>query len=221
VPKGAIIFDLDGVLIDSEALQYKAYTQVLARFGVTVSAEEYAAHWIAAGRGPEYAVATYALPVSPDALRALKHPVYHAILRAEVTLMPGVVQALTRLHPHFPLAVATNSNRQDVAFVMEHFGLHRFFAAVVTREDYVRAKPDPDAFVTAASRLGMPPRTCLVVEDAYKGIVAAHRAGATVLAVPNAFTRDNDFSLAAAVLHGLDELSVALAERLVATAEPG
>jgi len=219
VSSGAIIFDLDGVLIDSEALQYKAYSQVLARFGVTVSTDEYAAHWIAAGRGPEYAVVTYALPLSPAELRALKHPVYHEILRREVTLMPAVVEALTRLHAHFPLAVATNSNRQDVAFVMDHFRLHRFFAAVVPREDYVQAKPHPDAFLAAAAGLGVAPRACLVVEDAYKGIVAAHRAGARAVAIPNAFTRDNDFSLAAVVLHGLDELTLALVERLVTAGE--
>jgi len=219
VSSGAIIFDLDGVLIDSEALQYKAYSQVLAGFGVTVSSAEYAAHWIAAGRGPEYAVATYGLPVNPADLRALKNPVYHAILRSEVTLMPAVIAALTRLHAHFPLAVATNSNQQDVAFVMEHFGLRRFFAATVTREDYAEAKPHPDAFLTAAARLGVTPRACLVVEDAYKGIVAAHRAGAIPVAIPNAFTRHNDFSLAAVVLHGLDELTIALVERLVTAGE--
>jgi HAD superfamily hydrolase (TIGR01509 family) len=212
----AVIFDLDGVLIDSEALQYKAYGQVLARFGVSVSVEEYATHWIAAGRGPEYAVATYGLPVQPDALRALKDPVYHEILRQEVTMMPGAVDVLARLQPRFPIALATNSNRQDTGFVLEHFDLRRFFTAVVSREDYALAKPHPDAFVTAAQRLGQAARACLIVEDAYKGIVAASRAGSVVVAVPNRFTRDNDFSLATRVLRGLDELTVQLVERLLA-----
>ena len=213
---GAVIFDLDGVLIDSEALQYKAYSRVLARYGVRVSIEEYAAYWITAGNGPEHAVDTYALPLSPGELRALKSAVYHDILRDEVTLMPGALDALTRLHPHFPLAVATNSSRRDVAFVMEHFGVGQFFAALVTREDYAAAKPQPDAFLAAADRLGVAARVCLVVEDAHRGILAAHRAGATVVAVPNSFTRDNDFSLAAAVLPSLDELTVARVEQLLA-----
>lgn len=204
----AVIFDLDGVLIDSEALQYKAYSEVLARFGVTVSLEEYAAHWIAAGRGPEYAVRTYALQMHPDELRTLKHPVYHEMLRREAALMPGAVAALVRLQPHFPLALATNSNRQDVAYVMERFDLRRFFTAIVTREDYKRAKPHPDAFVTAATQLGVTPDTCVVVEDAHRGVLAARRAGAAVVAVPNRFTRTSDFSLAALVLPSLDALTV-------------
>jgi HAD superfamily hydrolase (TIGR01509 family) len=210
-----VIFDLDGVLIDSEALQYKAYSQVLQRFGVSVSVEEYGTYWIAAGRGPEHAVETYGLPVEPDALRALKDPVYHEILRREVTLMPGAIEALARMQPRFPIALATNSNRQDAGFVLEHFDLRRFFTAVVTREDYTLAKPHPDAFLTAAARLGRAARQCVVVEDAYKGIVAASRAGSVPVAVPNRFTRGNDFSLATRVMDSLDDLTVEVVERLL------
>jgi HAD superfamily hydrolase (TIGR01509 family) len=215
----AVIFDLDGVLIDSEALQYKAYSEVLWRFGITISIEEYAAHWIAAGRGPEYAIRTYGLQMHPDELRALKHPVYHDILRRDAALMPGVPAALRRLEPHFQLALATNSNRQDVSFVIDHFELRRFFAAVVTREDYQKAKPHPDAFVTAAARLDVAPSACVVVEDAYRGVIAAHRAGTVVVAVPNRFTRDSDFSLAALVVPSLDGLTPNVVRQLV-TSKP-
>jgi HAD superfamily hydrolase (TIGR01509 family) len=204
------------VIVDSEALQYAAYSTVLQRFGVRVTAAEYAAHWIAAGRGPEYAVQTYALPISADALRALKDPVYHDILRQQATLMRGTTEMLARLRPHVALAIATNSNRQDVAFVLDHFDLRRFFAAVVTREDYELAKPNPDAYLAAAARLGTAPGSAVVVEDSYRGVLAAHRAGAPVVAIPNAFTHGSDFSLAAIVLQSLDELTVALVERLLA-----
>jgi len=214
-----LIFDLDGLLVDSEALQYKAYSQVLARFGVQVSRSEYAAHWIAAGHGPEYAVERYQLPVAANELRALKDPIYHAIMRAEVALMPGAVQALERVHEHYPVAVATNSNRADTGYVLDHLGLGRFFTAVVTRDLYALAKPNPDAFLTAASRLGVAPRACVVVEDAPKGILAAHRAGAVPIAVPNDFTRGSDFALAAAVLPSLDQLSVDLIEDVLSRRE--
>jgi HAD superfamily hydrolase (TIGR01509 family) len=214
--QAAVIFDLDGVLIDSEALQYKAYSEVLARFGIRVSLEEYAAQWIALGQGPEYVIRTHGLQMHPNELRALKQPVYHDILRREAALMPGACAALTRLQPHFPLALATNSSRQDVAFVIDCFDLRRFFAAIVTREDYRDAKPHPDAFLTAATRLAVPPRRCVVVEDAYRGVVAARRAGTTVIAIPNRFTRDSDLSLATVVLPGLDALSVDVITQLVA-----
>lgn len=211
----AVIFDLDGVLIDSEALQYRAYSEVLARFGIRVSVEEYAAHWIAAGEGPEYVIRTHGLQMHPDELRALKQPVYHDILRRDAALMPGACAALARLQPHFPLALATNSNRQDVSFVLERFDLSRFFAAIVTREDYRSAKPHPDAFLTAATRLGVAPRACVVVEDAYRGVVAARRAGTAVVAIPNRFTHNSDLSLATVVLPNLDALSADVITKLV------
>lgn len=211
----AVIFDLDGVLIDSEGLQYQAYTQVLARIDIRVTRHEFAEHWTAAGRGPEYVVQRFGLPLAADELRALKQPIYHQLLRQQATLMPGTVAVLARLQPHFALAVATNSNRADLGFVLDHLDLRRFFTAVVARDDYERAKPEPDAFLTAAARLGVAAATCVVIEDSYRGIVAAHRAGAACVAVPNEFTRHSDFSLAGAVLHNLDELSVALVERLL------
>lgn len=213
---GAVIFDLDGVLIDSEGLQYQAYAQVLERFGVSVTAEEYARHWIATGLGPEYAVETYRLPVDAQQLRALKQPVYHEILRRQVRLMPGAIEALARLHTRFPLGLATNSNRADVSFVVDQFGFGRFFASIVTREDYMLPKPNPDAYVRAAAGLNLSPHVCVVVEDSYRGVLAAHRAGAVPVAVPNRLTRTNDFSLAVAVFGSLDDLTVSVIEKLLA-----
>ncbi len=216
----AVVFDLDGVLIDSEGLQHRAYAEVLQRFGVRIGVDEYAAHWTATGRGPEYAVKTYRLPVAPRELRALKSAVYHDILRREVALMPGAVQALTRLRARFPLGLATNSNRDDVTFVLEHFDLRRFFGSIVTREDYALAKPEPDAYLAAAAGLQLAPRDCVVVEDAYRGVLAAQRAGARPVAVPNRFTRTNDFALALKVLASLDELTVPVVEALLASGSP-
>ncbi len=209
-----VIFDLDGVLIDSEGLQYKSYSRVLERWDVRVSKEIYATHWIAAGRGPEYAVATFGLPLEPDAIRELKHPVYHEILRAEVTLMPGAKEAVQRLAAAFPIALATNSIRHDVDFVMDRFGLRDSFTAIITRDDYTRAKPEPDAFLTAARALGLPPASCVVIEDAHKGVLAAHRAGIPVIAVPNEWTAGNDFSLATRTVASLDEVTPALVTAL-------
>lgn len=206
----AVIFDLDGVLIDSEELQYAAYRRVLADFGIEVGRDEYAREWIAAGRGPEYAVRHYGLPLSPDELRARKNPVYHRILQDEVRLMPGVVPALERLGARFPMAVATNSSVVDTGYVMQRFQLRRHFRAVVTREGYRGAKPEPDAFLAAAAALELPPRECVVIEDAHKGVLAAHRAGARCIAVPHAFTAANDFSLADRIIGGLGELTVEL-----------
>ncbi len=210
----AILFDLDGVLIDSERLQHKAYGQVLARFGARITFDEFGMQWTGAGRGAEYAVERYQLPISAAELRAVKSAVYHQIVATELQPMPGAVAALERLAPHFPLAVATNSTRADVDFVMQRLHLADYFQAIVTRENYRHAKPAPDAFEAAAASLGFAPADCVVIEDAYKGIVAARRAGCRVVAVPNDYTRRNDFSASHMRLNSLDELTLACLEEL-------
>lgn len=210
-----VIFDLDGVLIDSEDLQYKAYLQVLAEFDVRVTREEYAREWIAGGRGAEYAVAQYKLPVSPAELRARKHPIYHRILQDEVCLMPGVRPALERLQSRFALALATNSNTADVGYVMQRFQLRPFFRAVITREAYEKAKPEPDAFLTAARVLGIAPARCVVIEDSQRGVLAAHRAGAHCIAIPHPFTANHDFSLADRVIADMAEVTVGLVDEVL------
>jgi len=210
-----VIFDLDGVIIDSEALQHRAYNLVLQRFGIEVDAAVYGREWIAAGRGPEYAVQHFGLAISPTELRRMKDPVYHDLMRSEIELVPGAHAAIERLSTTLPLAVATNSHATDVGFVMERFGLRQFFRAVVTREDYVGAKPLPDAFLTAAAHLGLPPARCVVIEDAAKGVRAAAAAGCPCIAFPHDYTADNDVGSAAAVIGSLDELDDLLVRRVI------
>ena len=210
-----VIFDLDGVLIDSEGLYYRAYSEVLKPYGVTVSRAEYEEHWIAQGRGPEYIVEKYNLPVSPDDLRQLRSPVYLRFLETEVTLMPHVEEALTRLAPRFTLTVATNTNREHLDFILRRFGIDCFFPVTVARQDYRGAKPQPDAFLTAAEKCGLLPTQCVVIEDTYKGVMAAANAGMACIAVPNEYTRHNDFSRASLVLPSLAELTPEVVRTLV------
>jgi HAD superfamily hydrolase (TIGR01509 family) len=210
-----VVFDLDGVVVDSEELQFEAYARVLARFGVTISRPEYGREWIGAGRGPEYAVAAHHLPVSAEQLRAWKGPIYRDLIRREARLMPGARAALARLRPSFRIALATNSGSADTEIVLERFDLARCFDAVVTREQYDRRKPAPDAFRTAAACIGCPPSRCVVVEDSHRGVVAASRAGCACIVVPHAFTLDHDFALADRVVSGLDDVTVTLVRELL------
>jgi HAD superfamily hydrolase (TIGR01509 family) len=206
-PRCGIIFDLDGVLIDSEGLYYRAYSEVLRPYGVTVSREEYERYWIAQGNGPEYIVEKHNLPMSPEELRQQRSPIYLELLEREVKLMPHVEEALIELSPHFALTVATNSNREHLDAVLRRMNIARFFPLTVARQDYRQAKPQPDAFVTAAAKLNLPPDRCVVVEDTYKGVTAAVAAGIRCIAVPNEYTLHNDFRQARLVLPSLRELT--------------
>lgn len=213
--RAGILFDLDGVIIDSEQLQYRAYQQALEPFGVQITREVYGREWIGNGRGAEYAVSTYQLPLTPDDLRRRRSAIYFDLLRQEITLMPGVAVALERLSAQFPLAVATNSSQRETNFVLDHLGVRPYFTAVVTREMYAQAKPAPDAFLAAATHIGVAPDRCIVIEDAYKGVMAAEAAGCLCVAIPHDFTRANDFSRATLIANSLDDVTVELVDQLL------
>jgi HAD superfamily hydrolase (TIGR01509 family) len=211
----AVIFDLDGVLIDSEELHYRANSAVLADFGVEIDRRTYGLEFIATGQGPEYAARTFDLPIDPAEIRRRKRPIYDRLLREEVALMPGAAAAVARMAAEFSVALATNSPGRDARFVLERFNLGTCFTAVVAREDYKSGKPAPDAYLTAAARTGVAPGRCLAVEDAEKGVRAAHAAGIACVAVPHPLTAENDFRLAAARIGHLDELTANLVRRFI------
>jgi HAD superfamily hydrolase (TIGR01509 family) len=210
-----VIFDFDGVIVDSEEFWFRAYSKVLADFGVSVTREVYAREWVSLGRGPEYACATFpAITISPDEMRRRRAPIVRDLLLAEAGLMPHAAEAIPRLAAEFPLVVATNSHAEVVHPLLEKFGLRTHFADVVTKECYARPKPAPDAFLAAAAALGLPPARCVVLEDAEKGVVAARAAGSPCVAIPNEWTRGNDFSTAGRVVGSLAEVTQELVRSL-------
>ncbi len=209
-----VLFDLDGTLVDTERLQWEAYRDALREYGVEIGLDEYQRHWIAVAGGSEWACRTYALPITPAALRARKAERYLRRIARGVDAMPGAQAALERLRPAYRLAVATNTVRAELDVILGHTGLGSLLDAVIAREDYATAKPAPDAYLVAAAALGLPPAACVVVEDTQRGTRAGLAAGMRVLAVPSDLTRDNDFGGAARILPGLDALTPALLDEL-------
>lgn len=205
-----VLFDLDGVLADTEPMQWTAYRTVLAEFGVDVGIEEYRRHWIATAGGPEYACRKYRLPIVAEELKARKAVAYGALLRSGVRPCPGAHECLVRLRSTHRLALATNTVRSELDFVLDRLDMTRLLDATIAREDYVHAKPAGDAYLAAAAALGLSPGECAVVEDTERGVRAGVAAGTSVIAVPTALTFDNDLTGAVRRLAHLDELTAEL-----------
>lgn len=177
-----LIFDCDGVLVDSEPLSMRVDVQILAEHGVTMSEEE--AHRRFVGKTfaamleemrKEFGVTFPADASDQKDLRLLT--LYETDLRA----VPGVEPALEALGTqHF--SVASNSPYERVETALRLTGLARFFGNRITTFEHVaRGKPEPDVFIEAARRAGYRPEDCIVVEDSVTGVTAAHRAGCRVL----------------------------------------
>jgi HAD superfamily hydrolase (TIGR01509 family) len=197
----AVVFDLDGVLVDSEHV-WDAAREALAR--------ERGGRWHAGAQrdmmgmsSPEwsrYMHDVIGLPQAPEEISAEVVRRLQEIYRVELPLIPGAADAVRRLAARWPLAVASSSNRPLIDLVLELSDLAPLFAATVSSEEVAHGKPAPDVYLEAARRLGVHPARCAAVEDSHNGILAARAAGMRVLAVPNARYPPGPEALAAADL---------------------
>jgi beta-phosphoglucomutase family hydrolase len=199
----AVIFDMDGVLLDSGAHHRQAWRALLDELGVSAHPE----FWrLTIGRPSVEAVPLLlgrATP-GPEARRLAerKHDHYRRLARAGPPPLRGVVAFVGQLAARrVPCAVATSASRHDADRLLVRTGLRDRFEVVVTAEDVQRGKPDPEVYLLAARGLGFPPAQCLVFEDAVVGVQAARSAGMRVIGVSTA--------------HSETELRAAGAERTI------
>src|SRR5574340_293256 len=197
----AILFDMDGVLVDTYHAHYRSWLVMAKAEGLSFSEAEFAPTF---GRTSREIIATFwgRGRYSDEEVAALdqkKEAAFREIIRREFPAMPGVHRLLGELHDAgFALAVGSSGPPENVDLVLEKLGTRHLFGAVVTGMDVTRGKPDPQVFLIAAERLGVAPRWCAVIEDAAPGIAAAQAAGmASVGLTSTGRTRE---SLAAADL---------------------
>ena len=209
-----VIFDLDGLLADTEKLHWRAYQEALQAHGATLTEADYVEHWVRAGKGVGDWVAQQRLSLDPLALRAEKSKRYLELLATELQPMAGALELLEKLHGKKTLALASSSYRDAVDGVLHGLAIAHYFQAIVSGLDVARVKPAPDIFLTAARWAGARPSQCLVLEDAEKGVLAAVAAGMPCIAVPTEQTRHHDFSKATRVCSSLDEITLEIIDSL-------
>ncbi|GCD47564.1 HAD family hydrolase [Streptomyces paromomycinus] len=188
----AVIFDLDGTLVDSQSAYLAAEQQALAHFGYHHFTAADHAEFVGVGMREMWqrVVATRRVAAGADELLELSNRLYLAGMRRSVPLHRGTVHLAELLHEAgVPLAVASGSSRQVIDTVLTAGRLDRLFSVCVSAEDVPRGKPDPAVFLEAARRLSVPADACVVVEDATAGVVAALRAGMRCIAVTGAAAR--------------------------------
>ena len=201
----AILWDNDGVLVDTEGLYFQAGREILATQGVALTQRDFADQSLKKGQSV-FDFLPDQNAESVERLRVKRNARYSALLKAGVRVLPGVVETLRALEGRVRMGIVTGSQRDHFDIVHAQTPLLPFFEFVIAREDYQEAKPHPDAYLTAMSLHGLSPETCVVVEDSERGCVAASRAGLRVLAVPNALSQRGDFSSAYKVLNSVREV---------------
>jgi HAD superfamily hydrolase (TIGR01509 family) len=217
----AVVFDLDGVLLDSEQVWNKAKEALVREAGGTWREE--APEVMMGMSSPEWSAYLKDDLGVPLALDAINRDVVRRMedgYREGLPLLPGAGHAVRALAARWPLGLASSSNRELIDLFLELAGFGEAFRVTVSSEEVARGKPSPDVYVRAAEKLGVDPAGAVAIEDSSNGIRAAAAAGMPVIAVPNPHypPAADALALAAATVRGVGQVTPELVESVAAPA---
>jgi HAD superfamily hydrolase (TIGR01509 family) len=204
--KKYILWDHDGVLVDTEQWYYMATCRALEELGISVEKKVYL-EYMQEGKSMWSFAYSRGFPDEAINEQRLKRNLYYQeYLQTEDIEIPGVEETLELLGSHYSMAIVTTSKRKDFDLIHKNRSIVGFMNFVLTREDYRHAKPDPEPYLTALQRFGAMPDEALIIEDSGRGLKSAVSAGIDCIVIENEFTISHDFSDAALVLHSITAL---------------
>ena len=194
----ALIFDLDGLLIDSETI----YRKISYKMAADLGKQLHDGIWVKQmGRSPieslgifrsELGITTHTAQELVD----LRNELLLEAFRNELEILPGALEIIHSFHGRMRMAIATGSPRMLMEIAVSQLGLNGYFEYMLPSDEIVSGKPDPEIYLKTVGVLGLQPDECIVLEDSSNGALAGHLAGCYVIAVPSDYTRNQDFSFA-------------------------
>lgn len=206
----AVIFDMDGVIIDSEPLHYKAYHLMFREVGISVSPEMYESF---TGKSTinicKQLKEEFCLPHSPGELAGIKRKHFEVIFKNDKTfdLIDGVRDLIEDYHKHgLTMVLGSSATMASIERIFKRFDLDRFFKAKLSGAELKASKPHPEIFIKAAEASGYSPDECMVIEDATNGVEAAKSAGIFCIAFDSKHSKNQDYSKADLVIANFEEI---------------
>ncbi len=201
-----VIFDMDGVLINSEPLHYESEKAILAEYGLKYTRE---IHKMYIGTSEEEfwsnILTLYKVSLNTKELSSKKYKYFLDNISRVEPIEPAVRLVKTLYDSGIPLGLASSAEKELIKKVLKKMSLEKFFKIIQSGSDVKNAKPDPEIFLITAEKLGASPQECVVIEDSINGVIAGKSAGMTVVAVPNEYTKCFDLSFADFEIESLDD----------------
>lgn len=207
----AILWDNDGVLVDTEQLFYEANRELFRQHGVELSEQHFFDWYLVDNCGAWHLMDPPPGPALIEAYRTLRNGQYARRLAQEhIPAVPGVAAVLAELAPRVRMGVVTSSTGEHFQIIHDRLDLLRHFEFVLTAESYVESKPSPEPYLLGLQRLGLPAQACVVVEDSPRGLQAATAAGIRCIILRHALTRHHHFPGAYRVVDTMSQLQTEL-----------
>ena len=210
---GAVIFDRDGIIIDSESINIDSAITAFEALGIEIKEKE---KQNIIGRHPddykEYFLKKYNF--SYTEFRKIQKEIYHKLADA-VPYIHDTISLIKKLYnENIILAINTSSQKMGTIRILEKAKIKNMFKVITTFEDYNNRKPNPESYLTTAKKLGFPPRSCIAIEDSLPGVTAAKAAGMKCIAIPNEYTKNQDLSKADLILDSANKITIELLNKL-------
>jgi HAD superfamily hydrolase (TIGR01509 family) len=212
----AVIFDMDGVMIDSEPLWERTERLLLARRNIDYS-PEYRDLIVGLNQKDSGSLLrdTFSLDESVDEIISERIDILTGIYKKELEVVPSLTPLLNELRlSEYLLAVASSSPLSVINFVLDMFSLHQYFDAVVSGECTENGKPHPDIYLHTAERLGVEPSECVAIEDSINGVRSATSAGMYCIAIPDKRLSRGEFARADLIVESMDDLNIGVIEEM-------
>ena len=203
----AILWDNDGVLVDTEHLYFEATRATLARWGIELTENDYRELFLRQGTGTLRFAAEHGWPEAELArFRRERSAAYSELRRGGTHVIDGVTDVVSSLHRRFTMGIVTSSQREHFELIHAASGLLRYFEFVLASGDYANPKPHPEPYLKGLERIGVAREECVVVENSERGLTAATAAGLRCIVVPSRLTAGAEFAGAYRVLRDIREL---------------
>lgn len=206
MPVKAILFDNDGILVDTEHIYYETTKEVLANVNFNLTIDMFIEYFLRQGIGVWHLLEGQLSQDQLKSMREQRNNNYYNKLLSEYYVIPGVESTISRLAEQYRLCIVTSCRQQHFNAIHNNSNLLKYFEFCLTREDYKDSKPSPEPYLTAVNKLGLSKDDCIIIEDSERGLKSAINAGIRCCVIPNGYTLDGNFSGANKILNNIIEL---------------
>lgn len=214
----AVIFDMDGLLIDTESLQSKSFELLIKTYGKKpILQKNGLVHDVGTkGNIPRIVMKKHKINEDVEALTKKRHKIYADILKStKIRLMPGAKKLLQSLKKtNLKTGIASSSYEKFILVLITRLNLKNYFDVITPIDRVPKPKPHPDLYIETAKKLQVKPENCLAIEDSETGVLAGKTAGMKVIAVPTKYTKNQDFSKADKIVKSLSDITIQMINSL-------